>query len=532
MVQLTELKTDPTDAHELQMIYMEEFLLLQKGRVGFLLPFHTRKLWLDQGARWSSNHSHFLSLLIDFHHVPYAFTCIYVPSGHSADQRTFRADTYRQANLHHHKLAAQSPSLHQLWGGDWNGHVGRDHNLSDPRPIWALKTATSPSGIEQRQWLATTDLICIDQYYHIGRRGTWIHPGTKQWYELDYFCASPGILKQTQTLRTLCLGFSDHSAKQILFHLPNPNSKTAKRAAKAKRIAEVQAPSNSRVHFELLRGASPEAQYNRGLFQRTIHEKLVQEFQANQWSLPTPSSGSQPSVMCNLTIYTDGSSNGQAQHRGPRRAAGWGFTVTADHTQWEDYFGPVIFSKTNSNYLGATVASNNSAELSAIGQAMKFLLLSKNDSTPVKIKYDSVYAYKMATSQWSPTSNTLLIKNVQQLVQAVNRYRPIIWEHVFGHTGVPGNDRADNLAKKGATGAQQLWTSFRRTRNTWEAAAPRPLKVGPAPPRGERGALLSFCTGIWAGREWHLMCWNPTSRGDAWSLVPYQGGCIFRWYSS
>lgn len=263
---LAELRCEPEAMQELQMIYIEEFLLVQRGRVGFLLPFHTRKLWLDQGARWSAPHTHFLTLQLELNHVQYAYTCVYIPSGHTVDQRQDRAMAYSKAHEHHQQLEKDDPALLQVWGGDWNGHVGRDHHQTEHRPTWALKTPTAASGIEQRQWLSTTDLQCVDQFFRCGHRGTWQHPGNKKWYELDYFCASTAILKQTQTIRTLCLGISDHSAKQMLFHVPHPLSKQSKRSAKAKRIAQATAPPTARVQYELLRGPSTAARRNRGLF--------------------------------------------------------------------------------------------------------------------------------------------------------------------------------------------------------------------------------------------------------------------------
>ena len=469
LVHLTELRHTPEAAEELQLVYIEEFLLIQRGRVGFMLPFHTKKLWLNQGSQWHAKSPHHLTICLDILNKSYAFTSVYIPSGHTAIQRSHRATVYLQSLDHYQTVALSKPGIVQLWGGDWNGHVGRDHQVHTDKLTWALKTRTAQSGLEQRRWLSKTSLQCIDQFFKIGHRGTWKHPGNKAWYELDYFCGDSQILKQTQSLRTLTIGISDHRAKQILVHLPNPLSKHSWRKDKAARIREAQNVHEPRIQYELLRGPSKEAQHNRGLFQRTVHSQLHDLFQSQHWPLDTPSTSSsstRPVEPCNLTIYTDGSCDNHSSHRGPRPPAGWGIAVDKDGS-WEDFFGPVIYSKSHPDYMGAYVGTNNVAELCAIGHAMKYLLLHDNRTTPVRLCYDSSYAYHMALGRWQPNRHHKLINTVRNLVTAVSALRPIVWQHVFGHTGVPGNERADLNAKRGAQGERQVWISFRRTRTNW-----------------------------------------------------------------
>lgn len=225
--QLTELRHAPDAAEELQMVFIEEFLFLQYGRVGFLLPFHMRELWLSQGARWYASCPHLSSLFFTIFDQPYAITSVYIPSGHTALQRTHRAEVYQQALDHYRRNSHLHPGILQLWGGDWNAHVGRDHQLQSDKLTGALETKTAQSGLEQRRWLSQTAMQCIDHFFKIGHRGTWKHPGNKAWYELDFFCGDDRLLRQAQTIRALTLGISDHRAKQLILHLPNPHSKQA-----------------------------------------------------------------------------------------------------------------------------------------------------------------------------------------------------------------------------------------------------------------------------------------------------------------
>ena len=219
---LTEMR-DASGPLELNMVYVEEFLLLHHGRVAFLMPFHVHTAWSDTGCRWESPDPHLLVMYMNMQGQDYAFVAVYVPSGQSYEQRRLRAEVYAKATSLHQRLSDMKPTCLQIWGGDWNGHVGRDHP-DHPDRNFALQTPTTPSGIEQRQWLSHTGLQVVDSRHRVGHRGTWCHPQNHKWYELDYFCATPTLAAQVQTIRTIHLGFSDHVAKQALFHLAKPTS--------------------------------------------------------------------------------------------------------------------------------------------------------------------------------------------------------------------------------------------------------------------------------------------------------------------
>ena len=92
---------------------------------------------------------------------------------------------------------------------------------------------------------------------------------------------------------------------------------------------------------------------------------------------------------------------------------------------------------------------------------MTFLLRGTSYSGPVTIKFDSIYAYKMATGKWKPQSNIALIQQVNALVRQVCGHRQVFWQHVYGHTGVEGNERADKAAARGAQGQSHFWPLLR-----------------------------------------------------------------------
>ena len=108
-------------------------------------------------------------------------------------------------------------------------------------------------------------------------------------------------------------------------------------------------------------------------------------------------------------------------------------------------------------FLGAEVHANDTGELSAIGEACKWLLSFLQgpvDNKPphAVICYDSEYAYSLATRLANPTTNKQLAESVASLVTMVRQKVHLTFKHVRGHTGIYGNEVADRLADRGAQG--------------------------------------------------------------------------------
>ena len=138
--------------------------------------------------------------------------------------------------------------------------------------------------------------------------------------------------------------------------------------------------------------------------------------------------GTQPVV-----IYTDGACSGNP---GP---GGWGAVL--------EYNG---HRKELSG--GEPDTTNNRMELMAVIRALEAL------SRPCRVKLftDSVYVMKGMT-EWLPqwkrrnwrTASKQPVKNVdlwQALEEAIHRHR-VDWTWVKGHSGIPENERADELAR-------------------------------------------------------------------------------------
>jgi ribonuclease HI len=139
--------------------------------------------------------------------------------------------------------------------------------------------------------------------------------------------------------------------------------------------------------------------------------------------------------MSAVEIYTDGACRGNP---GP---GGWGAILrSGDHEKEIKGAEPVT--------------TNNRMELTAAIQALAAL----NRACEVVLYTDSQYVRK-GILEWLPnwklrdwrTADKKPVKNVdlwQALEREIGRHKSIEWHWVKGHAGVPGNERADQLANQ------------------------------------------------------------------------------------
>ena len=164
-------------------------------------------------------------------------------------------------------------------------------------------------------------------------------------------------------------------------------------------------------------------------------------------------------------------------------------------------YGPVVVDTASHLWLGATARTNNTGELTAVGEAMLWLLGEAPDdgTTAVELRYDSEYAAKVAQGCWKPEANRQLAEKVRSLVSQVQENRVITWTHVYGHAGHHDNELADRCARRGARG--EVSPDSRR----W-AAPP------PPPPHLNRKEKLDGTNAGSVGRSWRLESSNNISR--------------------
>jgi ribonuclease HI len=142
-----------------------------------------------------------------------------------------------------------------------------------------------------------------------------------------------------------------------------------------------------------------------------------------------------------VVIYTDGACKGNP---GP---GGWGAWMRwGEHEK--ELFG------------GEPLTTNNRMELTAVIEALSAL----KRSTPVAVYTDSEYV-KNGITTWIKgwknrgwrTADNKPVKNMElwQRLDALVAQHQVSWHWVRGHTGDPGNERADELANRGCASVRR-----------------------------------------------------------------------------
>jgi ribonuclease HI len=133
-------------------------------------------------------------------------------------------------------------------------------------------------------------------------------------------------------------------------------------------------------------------------------------------------------------IFTDGASSGNP---GP---GGWGAIAISPQQ--------IVYELGGSE----THTTNNRMELTAAIQALKQM---KDIEAPIEIYTDSTYVIRGIT-QWiwgwkkkgwiSAEGKPIANVELWQQLSSITAHRPIRWNHVRGHSGIAGNERADEIA--------------------------------------------------------------------------------------
>ncbi|MFL2840349.1 MAG: ribonuclease HI [Pseudohongiellaceae bacterium] len=136
-----------------------------------------------------------------------------------------------------------------------------------------------------------------------------------------------------------------------------------------------------------------------------------------------------------VTIYTDGACRGNP---GP---GGWGVLLEYENKQ-------------RTLYGGESLTTNNRMELTAVIKALEVLKL----NSPIELYTDSKYVLKGIT-EWMPnwkkrnwltvSKKPVLNVDLWQELDSLVLGHKINWHWIKGHSGDPGNERADQLANRG-----------------------------------------------------------------------------------
>ena len=138
-----------------------------------------------------------------------------------------------------------------------------------------------------------------------------------------------------------------------------------------------------------------------------------------------------------IKVYTDGACRGNP---GP---GGWGVYI-------------INGNQTEELYAGDRSTTNNKMEMQAAISALMHL---KKTETPIELYTDSNYLrqgitewiYNWKKNNWR-TSSKKPVANRELWIELdkLNSQMNVNWNWVKGHAGDPGNEKADELANKGA----------------------------------------------------------------------------------
>jgi len=165
-------------------------------------------------------------------------------------------------------------------------------------------------------------------------------------------------------------------------------------------------------------------------------------------------------------IYVDGSCIGN-QNVDSDTPAGWGVVIITGSNDlgrgngeiMHEFSGKVVTNPEDSMFIGAEVGSNNTAELTAMAEALRWAL-SEGGESRIVIKTDSQYAGNQATGAWKAKANRELVAHLQSLWNEVKELRELSCEHVKAHSGHRWNERADHLAIRAANDETPASLSF------------------------------------------------------------------------
>ena len=152
--------------------------------------------------------------------------------------------------------------------------------------------------------------------------------------------------------------------------------------------------------------------------------------------------------------------------------AGWGFAAYLME-EVIDNFGAVSMQTDSPLYIGAKECTNNTAELSAIIEAMIWALeRAELEDGVVHILYDSRYAAESIMGVSHPKVNKKLVYMGRIVKEKLLARSSIRWTWVKRHQGDLGNERADALADLGRT----EWSAGSRAGTQYQGSCRVPKK--------------------------------------------------------
>jgi ribonuclease HI len=103
------------------------------------------------------------------------------------------------------------------------------------------------------------------------------------------------------------------------------------------------------------------------------------------------------------------------------------------------------------------LCTNNRGELLAIRAALDYLLKNHRDARAITIYSDSEWSVHSLNGIYKKVKKNLdLIADIKEHAKSLN----VIFKHCRSHCGIPGNEKADALAKQGLAQAIEKWGEY------------------------------------------------------------------------
>ena len=128
--------------------------------------------------------------------------------------------------------------------------------------------------------------------------------------------------------------------------------------------------------------------------------------------------------------------------------AGWGFCAFCPDGRTVKSLGPVVTDPSDERYLGAAVATNNTAEVTGICKALGWAHFNVPPESVVVLFVDSSWAGNRVVGRWTKPTHEALVQEAAKWLKTARERRIVNLVHVPGHADIEGNEAADELARK------------------------------------------------------------------------------------